>query len=618
MLTPASAGSKVAYLERSFKVFACNRERSGLVDSRRDRLGAQLFDGSCVSVHVEYGLGLGEIQPQRGAEFNQDIDPPNVGAIDQVRPEYCLVDLGKAPSFPCEEHQFVGFPRPWDEGGVVEGVVGHGAPHALEAGDPPGTRRIDRRAGRGAHLEGVPLSYEQAFLLELTDAELHQKRDRVAVIVVERTLEQLDPCALGVDIRVFPAVASMPTAGSRSGVVNFMKLSRNIARLQPSATIAVSSLAKRLRAEGRDIIDLSAGEPDFDTPRFIADAAVQGIRDGKTRYTATPGMPELRSAIAQSLSGIAGRPLEAEGVVTGTGGKQGLFNACFCLFGPGDEVLIASPYWTSYPQIVTLAQADPVMVQGSEDLDFRLTPEDLEAKLTPQTRGLILCSPSNPTGTVYSLDELTAVAEWARERGVWLIADEIYRAIYFGEDRDYAPSILEIPEAKLPNYVLIDGASKSFAMTGWRLGFAFTEGPLAAKMSALQSHVTSNASTPSQVGALAAFSRTEEARVAVGSMVAAFRRRRDLVVGLFRELLPEVGFIEPKGAFYLFLRVDALFDEAITDSTTFCSWILEETGVATVPGVAFGDDRFVRMTFATSDSLLEDAIRRMAKAIRER
>lgn len=397
-----------------------------------------------------------------------------------------------------------------------------------------------------------------------------------------------------------------------------MKLSRNIARLQPSATIAVSSLAKRLRAQGRDIIDLSAGEPDFDTPRFIADAAVEGIREGKTRYTPTPGMPELRSAIAQTLSGIAGRPMESDRVVVGTGGKQSLFNACFCLFGQGDEVLIASPYWTSYPQIVTLAQANPVFVQGAEERDFLLTPEDLEAKLTPNTRGLILCSPSNPVGSVYSLEGLTAVAEWARARGIWLIADEIYRAIYYGEDRDQAPSILEIPEAKLPNFVLVDGASKSFAMTGWRLGFAYTQADLAAKMSALQSHVTSNASAPSQVGALAAYSRPEEAQAAVRSMVEAFRRRRDLVVKLFLELLPGMGFIAPKGAFYLFFRVDSLFDEAMPDSTAFCSWMLEETGVATVPGVAFGDDRFVRMTYATSDSVLEDAIQRMAKAVRGR
>lgn len=614
----ADAGSKLAYLERSFKVFPGEGEHSRLPNPGLDCLPSKLFDGGRVPVHIEYRLGFGEVEAKRGGKPNQDIDSPDIASLYEVRSKHGFVDLGKALSLLCEERQLVGLPRPGNEGRLAEGLFGHEAAHALEPSHPPLTRRVDRGVGWRAHLQRMTRYHEQTVLLELANAEFREERDGIAIIVIECTFEQLAPHAQGVDIRVFPASASMPMAGFCSGVVNCMKLSRNIARLQPSATIAVSSLAKRLRAEGRDIIDLSAGEPDFDTPAFISEAAVEGIHAGKTRYTPTPGMPELRSAIAQTLSGIAGRSLESDGVVVSTGGKQGLFNACFCLFGPGDEVLVASPYWTSYPQIVKIAQADPVFVRGSEERDFRLTPEDLEAKLTPHTRGLILCSPSNPTGTVYSLEDLTAVAEWAKDRGIWLIADEIYRAIYFGEDRDHAPSILEIPEDKMPNYVLIDGASKSFAMTGWRLGFSFTGGALAAKMAALQSHVTSNAAAPSQVGALAAFSRTEEARVAVASMVEAFRRRRDLVVRLFSELLPEFGFVAPGGAFYLFFRVDSFFDGAITDSTTFCSWILEETGVATVPGIAFGDDRFVRMTFATSDSLLEDAIRRMARAIRER
>ncbi|GMR12067.1 MAG: pyridoxal phosphate-dependent aminotransferase [Gemmatimonadota bacterium] len=395
-----------------------------------------------------------------------------------------------------------------------------------------------------------------------------------------------------------------------------MTFSANIAQLQPSATLAVSSLAKRLRSEGRDIIDLSAGEPDFDTPSFISERAIEGIRAGQTRYTPASGMPELRAAIADQIAGVAGREIAPGDVVVTSGGKQALFNAAFVLFGPGDDVLVATPYWTSYPQIVHLTRATPVFVRGAEENDFRLTPADLDAAATDRTRGLILCSPGNPTGAVYSSEELEAVGRWAKDRGIWLIADEIYRRIYFGSDRLTAASILELPEEALGPFVLVDGASKSFAMTGWRIGFLYSSPEVVKKVVALQGHTTSNAATPSQVAALAAFGSPEQADTAVAEMVAAFRRRRDLVAGLMSDLLPEFSCLSPNGAFYLFFRVDSVYREGCEGSTAFCSWLLEETGVALVPGVAFGDDRFVRMSFATDDALLQRAIERMATAVR--
>ena len=396
-----------------------------------------------------------------------------------------------------------------------------------------------------------------------------------------------------------------------------MKYSDNISRLQPSATIAVSSLAKRLQAEGRDIIDLSAGEPDFDTPAWISGAAIEGIHAGKTRYTPTPGMPELRRAIAGYLESVAGRPIDWEGVVVGNGAKQSLFNAIFALFGPGDEVLVATPFWTSYPQIVSLARAEPVPVSGSADRNFLLTPDDLDSAYTEKTKGLIVCSPCNPTGAVYSQDELRTITEWARDRDVCLVADEIYREIYFGDDRASAPSILELAEASLGRHVLIDGASKAFAMTGWRIGFSYSDVETAKKLNSLQSHTTSNAAAPSQMAALSAFGDPARARGAAQEMVVAFRRRRDLVVKLLRDLLPELAFVEPTGAFYFFIRVDSLFRDGISGSADLCTWLIEETGVAMVPGVAFGDDRYVRISFATSDELLQKAIERVAGAIRE-
>jgi aspartate aminotransferase len=345
-----------------------------------------------------------------------------------------------------------------------------------------------------------------------------------------------------------------------------LEFSQNIQRLQPSATIAVSSLAKQLKAEGRDIINLGAGEPDFDTPEWISDAAVQGIREGKTRYTPAPGTPQLRQAIAKDLQMRFGKEVDWNGVVVSNGAKHSLFNACFSLFGPGDEVLIASPYWTSYPQMVTLSRAEPVFVSGAEDRDFRLTPEDLASAYSDRTKGLILCSPSNPSGGVYSFEELKAVVEWARDRGVWLLADEIYRYINFADDGP-ASGILDLPQESLGSFVLIDGVSKAFAMTGWRIGFSYSSVDLAKKMSAFQSHTTSNPSSPAQEAALAAYVETKRAEVEVKRMVEAFRRRRDLVTGLFDELLPGLSYVKPNGAFYLFFRVDSLFREGMSDSS---------------------------------------------------
>ncbi len=393
-----------------------------------------------------------------------------------------------------------------------------------------------------------------------------------------------------------------------------MAFSQNIQRLQPSATIAVSSLAKQLKAEGRDIINLSAGEPDFDTPSWISEAGIQAIREGKTRYTPAPGTPQLRQAIAADLGARVQREVDWNGVVVSNGAKHSLFNACFCLFGPGDEVLIASPYWTSYPEIVTLARAEPVFAFGDEARDFRLTPGELEKAATERTRGLILCSPSNPSGGVYSPEELRAVAEWARDRDIWFVADEIYRFINFAGEGP-AASIMDLPPESLGPHVLIDGVSKAFAMTGWRIGFSYSSVDLAKKMSAFQSHTTSNPSSPAMEAALAAYTDRERSDAEVSRMREAFRRRRDLVTRLFDELLPGLSYVKPNGAFYLYFRVDSLFREGMADSGAVCTWLLETAEVAMVPGVAFGDDRYVRMSYATSDALLEEGIKRVARVV---
>jgi aspartate aminotransferase len=394
-----------------------------------------------------------------------------------------------------------------------------------------------------------------------------------------------------------------------------MRYSENVARLKPSATMAVSALAKRLASEGKDILDLSAGEPDFDTPAFVRDAAIRGIQSGHTRYTPPAGTPALRKAIAARLTERAAREMHWEGVVVTSGAKQALFNAIFTLFGPGDEVLIPAPFWTTYPDLVTIARAEPVIVMGDEARSFKVTTSDLEKAATPRTRGLVLNSPCNPTGAVYSKTEIERLAAWARERNVWLISDEIYRAIHYGAEGGHAPGLLELAASSLGPFVLVDGASKAFAMTGWRIGFTWSDPEVAKKMTALQSQITSNPTTPAQAAALEAYSNVRAANASVAEMAAAFRRRRDLVTTRMRELLPDVPFVQPEGAFYLYFRVDAFFGGGVTDATAWCSRLLEDQGVALVPGAAFGDDRWVRMSYAAADAVLEKALARVAAQV---
>ncbi len=393
-----------------------------------------------------------------------------------------------------------------------------------------------------------------------------------------------------------------------------MEFSQNVLSLNPSATLAVASLAKRLASEGRDIVDLSAGEPDFDTSSFVSEAGIQAIRDGHTRYTPTPGTPALRKAIAATYGTRDSRGWGQDSVVVSSGAKHALFNAIFTLFGPGDEVMIPVPYWTSYPEIVNLARAQPVSVTGAAVRDFRMTPADLRVAVSHRTKGLILCSPSNPSGAVYSLEELRAVAEWARDRGIWIISDEIYRFINF-KGEGPAPSILDLPPESVGPFVVVDGASKAFAMTGWRIGYTYCQPELAKKIADLQSHMTSNPSSPAQMAALAAYSNWERSLEEIGRMVEAFRRRRNLAIRLFDELLPDFPYVKPDGAFYLYFKVDTLFTGEMKSSSAVCTWLLEKAGIALVPGGAFGDDRYVRLSYATSDALLEEGIRRMARAV---
>ena len=387
--------------------------------------------------------------------------------------------------------------------------------------------------------------------------------------------------------------------------------SRNVAALSPSATIAVSREAARLKAEGVNVVDLGAGEPDFLTPKLVCEAGIRAIQQGKHKYAPTEGILDLRVAIARRLALLSnGRAVNADNIVVSNGSKQAVFNACLCLFGAMDKVLLPTPAWTSYPQIVHLARATPVEVHGDPEWSLKVSVAELERHADDATKGLILNSPVNPTGAVYTLAELKAIAEWAARKGVWIIADEIYRRIHYGAGS--APSFLDLPDELLERVVVVDGASKCYAMTGWRVGYALAQRELAKTMNALQSHTTSGANTMAMYAAVEAYTN-EAVQAEVEAMTAAFRRRRDMLVARFRAELPGTEFVEPLGAFYLFFRVDELFSAAVPNATEFCRRLIADEALALVPGAAFGDDRWVRLSYAAAEDLLQDGVTRLVR-----
>lgn len=385
--------------------------------------------------------------------------------------------------------------------------------------------------------------------------------------------------------------------------------SANIAELQESATIAVSARARELRAAGRSVIDLGAGEPDFATPAFIMEAARRALDAGHTRYTHVAGLPELRACIAAAACGIhAGPSIQSEHVVVSTGTKQALFNACFALFGPGDEVLVPTPGWTSYFEMVSLARAIPVAVRGARERQFKVTPGDLLASATRRTRGLILNSPCNPTGAVYSCAELQALADCAAAHEWWIVSDEIYRAICYGSD---ATSLLAVLPT-LERAVVVDGVAKSLAMTGWRIGWSIASREVAAATTALQSHTTSNAGTLSQHAVLAALRDVPRARAATSAMVTEFRKRRDAALALLRGA--GLTVLDPDGAFYLYVDAGRASVEDPEPGTTLATRLLEQHDVAVVPGAAFRSPEWIRLSYAAPPEQVLEGVRRVIAA----
>ena len=375
-----------------------------------------------------------------------------------------------------------------------------------------------------------------------------------------------------------------------------MMLSQRVRTIEPSATLGLNAIIQKLKADGRDIINFSVGEPDFDTPEFIRNAGKDAIDTGKTRYTPVPGAVEFRQAVADYVGSVRGESIEGKEVVITSGAKQALTNALATLCDPGDEVLLPAPYWVSYPDEIRLAEATPVVVMPADDAKFRITPEALEPHVTPRTAGLIINSPSNPTGVIYSADEVAALVEFAERHDLWIISDEIYERFVF--DGTLASPFSGRGRERT---ILVSGLSKSFAMTGWRLGWAVGDASIIQGMSRLQGHTASNACTISQYAGLAAV--TEPDHPDLQTMIDAFAERRTLAV----ERLGEIDGLEilhPEGAFYLYVDVRNFLSEGAT-TTEFCEALLDEKGVASVPGEAFGTPGWLRLSYARSIEEIE-------------
>ena len=392
------------------------------------------------------------------------------------------------------------------------------------------------------------------------------------------------------------------------------QLSNRLQRLSPSATLAMSQKSSEMKGRGIDVINMSVGEPDFNTPDHIKEAAKLAIDHNYSRYSPVPGYPELRKAIVEKLKNENGLDYTMNEVMASNGAKQSVCNAVMALVNPGDEVIIPTPYWVSYPQMVLLAGGTPVYVEATFEQNFKMTAEQLEAAITPKTRMLILCSPSNPTGSVYNKEELRALANVIlKHDDLFVLADEIYEHInYVGRHE----SIAQFPGMK-ERAIIINGVSKAYAMTGWRIGYMAAPEWIVKGCNKLQGQYTSGPCSLSQKAAEFAYTQSQEC---VEQMRQAFERRRDLIVSLARQI-PGLEVNVPDGAFYLFPKCSSFYGKKTSAGTTIASstdlamYLLEEGHVATVGGDAFGDPDCFRMSYATSDDNIREAMRRIAEAL---
>ncbi len=399
-----------------------------------------------------------------------------------------------------------------------------------------------------------------------------------------------------------------------------MKFSERILSVKPSPTLAVTALANSLKAQGIDVIGFGSGEPDFDTPRFIKDAAIRAIESGKTKYTPAGGIPELKEAIAMKFKRDNNLEYSNSEVTVNCGGKHSFYNLMQVLLNGGDEVIIPAPYWVSYPPMVLLAGGNPVIIDTTDEKGFKITPDQLNSAITKRTRAVLINSPSNPTGATYTRAELEALAEILEKKDLLIISDDIYEFILY-ENRSFY-NLAMLSDSLKRKTLVLNGVSKTYSMTGWRIGYIAGDEEIIKKVEILQSQSTSNPSSISQWASVAAL--TGDQRI-VDDMIDAFVRRRKLIVdGL--NAIPGIQCINPEGSFYAFPNVQDLYRSKSWESVekkygaenrsgTLAAYLLEEANVAVVPGIGFGSDNYIRLSFATSDENITEGIKRIAGAV---
>ena len=391
-----------------------------------------------------------------------------------------------------------------------------------------------------------------------------------------------------------------------------MPFSQKCLSISPSATLALTAKATALKAEGRDIVEFGAGQPDFDTPKYIKDAAKEAIDKGMTKYTPVSGIPQLRKAICDKFKNDNGLTYQPNEIVVTSGAKHALYNAFQALLNPGDEVLIPSPYWNSYPEIVKMADGEPVYINTDESSGFKMAPAQLADAIGPRTKAIILNSPSNPTGAVYEKEDLIALGEVLLDHPIYVVTDEIYeRFVYDGIVHHSLPGLC--PGLK-DRTILINGVSKTYAMTGWRIGYSASCKELAEIMGSVQSHATSNPNSIAQWASLAAVSNGYEE---VEKMRRVFQERRDLAVSIIGQT-PGISCVKPQGAFYIMLNISEAFGRSyqgkvIEGSLDFCGVLLDRFDVAAVPGYAFGSDPHIRLSYATDKDSIQKGLERIAR-----
>ena len=393
-----------------------------------------------------------------------------------------------------------------------------------------------------------------------------------------------------------------------------MELSRKAQRIEASVTLAITAKAKEMKESGIDVISFGAGEPDFNTPQNIINAAIKAMEDGNTKYTNVNGILPLREAICKKFKDDIGLIYNPSQIVVSTGAKQSLANAFLAILNPGDEVIVPNPYWVSYPELIGLADGKAVFVESNETSSYKFTKENLEKAVTEKTKAIILNTPNNPTGTIYSKEELMEIAEFAKKYNLIIVSDEMYeKFIYDGEEH---VSIASVSDDAYERTIVNNGLSKSYAMTGWRLGYCGATEKISKLMTNIQSHMTSNVCSITQYAAVEALNGPQDK---VKEMISEFERRRNYMVKTLEEM-NNLSIIKPQGAFYIMINIDKCLGkeingEKITDSMDFSAKLLEHEKVAVIPGKAFGLDNYVRVSYATSMELIEKGLERINKFV---